>query len=378
MAKGDAWSGSAAVDKLNTAGWGANTLVAFFTDTGAGESIVYSTDNGSTFTYYENNPVAPPGGRDPKVVWYKYDDADTPLNSTAAALGGHWVMARHGMSFWTSADMKDWTLQSELPGYHECPEIFELPVDGKNQDTRWVVYGVDAQYAIGQFEGRTFTPEHKGKHRAHYGPYYASQTFNNTPDGRRIQMGCVPIPGPGPYQQHISFPHRLTLRTTTDGIRMFAEPIAEIAKLHGTKRTIPAGTLSSGVAKATSVRGQQFDIRVNVRVGTADEVVISASGLWITYDAVKQQLNVGGEERRPLNRRWSTVNVPLAPVNGVIGIQMLVDNSLMEIVGNNGRVFITAKHGYQGTVDQISITANGGSAYLNSFEAHEVNSIWGN
>jgi len=274
--------------------------------------------------------------------------------------------------------MKDWTLQSELPGYHECPEIFELPVDGASHNTRWVVYGVDAQYAVGRFDGRTFTPEHEGKHRVHYGPYYASQTFDNTPDGRRIQMGCVPIAGPGPYQQHISFPHRLTLRATTDGIRMFAEPIAEIARLHSAKHTIPAGTLSSGVAKSASVRGKQFDIRVNFRVGTADEVVISASGLSITYDAVKQELNVGGEELHPLNKKWRTVNVPLAPVNGVIDIQMLVDNSLMEIVGNDGRVFITAKHGYQGSVDQISITANGGSAYLNRFEAYEVNSIWGN
>jgi len=377
MARGDAWSGSAAVDKFNTAGWGTNTLVAFFTDTGAGESIAYSTDNGNTFTYYENNPVVAPGGRDPKVIWYEYDAADTPLSTGAAALGGHWVMARHGMSFWASTDMKDWALQSELPGYHECPEIFELPVDGNKGNTRWVVYGVDAQYAIGRFDGRTFIPEHEGKHRVHYGPYHASQTFNNTPDGRRIQMGCVPIAGPAPYQQHISFPHRLTLRITTDGIRMFAKPIAEIARLHGTKHAIPAGTLSSGVARSTSVRGKQFDIRAGFRVDTADEVVISASGLSIVYDAINRKLNVGGEEYRPLNPFWSTVNVPLAPVDGAIDIQILVDASLMEIVGNNGRVFITAKHGYQGLVDRLSITANGGSAYLNSFEAYEVKSIWG-
>ncbi len=69
----------------NTAGWGENTLVAFLTDTGAGESIAYSTDGGETFTWYEGNPVVKHKGRDPKVIWYAYDDSDKPLNRRSAA-----------------------------------------------------------------------------------------------------------------------------------------------------------------------------------------------------------------------------------------------------------------------------------------------------
>ena len=58
MARWDAFSGSAVIDKLNTAGFGKNALVAIFSDTGAkGEALAYSTDQGKTFTTYEKNPV---------------------------------------------------------------------------------------------------------------------------------------------------------------------------------------------------------------------------------------------------------------------------------------------------------------------------------
>jgi hypothetical protein len=69
MARGACFSGSATVDKMNTSGWGPNTLVAFLTDTGAGEAVAHSKDNGRTFTWYEGNPVVRHKGRDPKVIW---------------------------------------------------------------------------------------------------------------------------------------------------------------------------------------------------------------------------------------------------------------------------------------------------------------------
>jgi len=417
MARGICASGSATVDKLNTAGWGANTLVAFFSDNRTpnnGESIAYSTDDGNTFTYYEKSPFLHHVGRDPKVIWYEYDANDTPLNERAKELGGHWVMAvfdetrvnpkekpSRYIQFHTSINLKDWTYQDHISGYFECPELFELPVDppsqtssakasavkglrgtsGKKQETRWVVFGANSEYQIGEFDGRTFTPDHKDKYRLHYGKYYAAQTFNNTPDGRRIQIGWVRIKSPGPYNQHFSFPHRNTLRATSDGIRMFAEPIEEIAKLHKKNNTIATQTLKDGVAKSTAVNGKLFDIRANYDVGTAKSVVITAGNVTITYDAVKKMLHQN-ETTGPLKD-----GIPLEPVNSRINIQILVDNSFLEVIGNNGRIYFTdtycscrkfsQEHNNQGDFDKISIQANGGSAKLNSFDAFEIKSIWG-
>jgi fructan beta-fructosidase len=139
------FSGSAVVDARNTAGFQSGdekTIVAAFTDTGCGEAIAYSNDRGRTFTYYEGNPVVKHKGRDPKVIWYEP--------------GGHWVMAVYteqdasrAIAFYTSPNLKDWEYQSRLDGFYECPELFELPVDGDPANTRWVVFAADAKYVLG-------------------------------------------------------------------------------------------------------------------------------------------------------------------------------------------------------------------------------------
>lgn len=368
MAKGDCFSGSATVDKKNTSGWGKNALVAFFTDTGCGEAVAYSTDGGDTFTYYEKNPIVKHKGRDPKVIWYEYDKDDTPLSDTAKKLGGHWVMVVYdekpgigkNAAFYTSTDMKEWTEQSHTPSYFECTELFELPVDGNKKNTRWVIFAADARYAIGAFDGRTFTPEHEGKHQVHWGSYYASQTFSNSPDGRRIQIGWAKIGAPGPYNQHFSFPHRLTLRTTEDGIRMFAKPIKDIEKLHAKSTEADERGLEAGKPVWLSVGSDLLDVRLTVEVGGAREIILEIPKRMVKYEVEQGKLN----------------GVPLKPVDGKISMQVLADRSITEIVGNDGRIYITCAGHPKQEVEKISVVANGGNAKLISFEAHEVKSIW--
>ena len=371
MAKGDCFSGGGTVDVKNTAGWktGKNdVLVAFLTDTGAGEAVAYSNDNGKTFTWYEGNPVVKHRGRDPKVTWYTYHEKDTPLNDKAKELGGHWVMVvyddqkEHGRNaaFYTSTDLKAWTEQSHLPGYYECTELFELPVDSEKDKTRWVVFAADARYAVGAFDGKTFTPEHEGKHRVHWGNYYASQTFENSPDGRRIQMGWVKIATPGvPFNQTFSFPHELTLRSTEGGIRMFAEPVQEIEKLHKKKHSQAAVVLAESPV-TVNVAGELFDIRATIEVGDAKQVGLDIGGNRVVYDVAGKKLNDAG----------------MTPVDGKISMQVLVDRQMLEICGNDGRVFITSGRRVKGKVSAIQAFAQGGEAKLVKLEVYELDSIW--
>ena len=181
------FSGGAVVDWNNTGGFktgSEDVIVASYTSTGRGEAIAFSNDRGRTFVDYEGNPVVKHSGRDPKIIRYEE--------------GGHWVMAvydemegKRGIAFYTSSDLKEWKRESRIEGYYECPEIFELPVDGDESRTRWVVYAADGAYAIGSFDGRRFVPDHEGKFRFNWGNcFYASQTFSDVPeeDGRRIQI----------------------------------------------------------------------------------------------------------------------------------------------------------------------------------------------
>jgi fructan beta-fructosidase len=353
-----AFSGSAVVDEQNTAGWqqgNDKVIVAAYTSTGRGECLAYSRDRGRTFVEYEGNPVVRHKGRDPKLIWHE------PTR--------HWVMAVYdeegedtrAIAFYTSPDLKQWTLASKLPGYFECPEIFALPVDGVHNNIRWVVFAADAKYAIGKFDGRAFTPDHDGKHQLHHGAYYASQTFSNAPDGRRIQIGWAKIDMPNmPFNQTFSFPHQLTLRTTPDGTRLFAEPIQEIVLLHKAKHVLEDKQLISDRPTELDVAGALFDIRASFEIGSATEVGLDIGGNPVTYDVAANKLN----------------SAELNPIDGKLSMQILVDRPMIEISGNAGRVVITSPRRKLGDVRRITAFAKGGDARLLNLEVHELKSIW--
>ena len=233
---GTMFSGSAVIDYDNTSGFGKKNIpamVAIYTADNPEKQlqcIAYSLDKGRTWTKYEKNPVIDSkekwnskDTRDPKVFWYQP--------------GKHWVMAlneRDGHSIYTSSNLKDWKYESHTTGFWECPELFELSVDGNTAHTKWVMYGASGTYMLGAFDGKKFTPEH-GKYYFATGTAYAAQTFTNIPaqDGRRIQIAWGRVNHSGmPFNGMMLLPVELTLRTTKDGIRLFSYPVKEIASLY--------------------------------------------------------------------------------------------------------------------------------------------------
>lgn len=234
-ALGTMFSGSAVIDYENTSGFGSKknpAMVVAYTASSANrqvQCIAYSLDRGRTFTKYEKNPVV-----DSKEKWNSVDTRDPRLFWYAP--GNHWVMVlneRDGHSIYTSADLKEWTYQSHVTGFWECPELIELPVDGDKTRTKWVMYGASGTYMIGSFDGKRFTPE-GGKYCYTTGSIYAAQTINNIPasDGRRIQIGWGRISHPDmPFNGMMLLPTELTLQTTKEGIRLVNRPVKEVEAL---------------------------------------------------------------------------------------------------------------------------------------------------
>ena len=232
---GAIFSGTAVIDYNNTSGFGKDgipPMVAIYTvhsPDNERQCIAYSHDKGRTFTKYEGNPVIDSKARwnskdlrDPKVFWYQ------PTRN--------WVMVlfeRDGNSIYTSSNLKDWKYESHTTGFWECPQFFELAVDGNKKNLKWVMYGASGTYMTGMFDGKVFTPE-KGKYYFGNGDLYAAQTFDNIPesDGRRIQIGWGRIQQQGmPFNGMMLMPTELTLKTTKEGIRMFNTPVKEVDKL---------------------------------------------------------------------------------------------------------------------------------------------------
>jgi len=352
-----AFSGSAIVDKDNTAGFKTgdeDVIVAAYTSTGRGECIVYSNDRGRTFAEYQGNPVVKHAGRDPKLIWY--------------APGRHWVMAvydefekKRFIAFYSSPDLKTWTFQSRVEGYFECPELFELPVDGKAGNTRWVLYAADAKYSVGRFDGKMFAAGHAGKHQVHWGAFYASQTYNDVPDGRRIQIGWGQIAMEGmPFNQMMTFPCELTLRSTEDGIRMYAKPVKEIEALRMTKHAREEITLDAGRPLSLPVSGNLFEIQAEFAVGNAKSFGVEVAGTRVVYDVAKGSL----------------MNMPLKPVDGKLRMQVLMDRSSLEVCGNDGRVYLTQAFSNPGNIAAVSLFSEAGQTKLVRLEVYELKSVW--
>lgn len=230
---GTMYSGSAVFDERNTSGFGSEKhpplVYAYTADRSDREvqCVAYSLDGGMTLNKYKGNPVIDSydmwqthDTRDPRLFWYEK--------------GEHWVMVlneRDGHSIYTSSDLKSWTYQSHVPGFWECPDLFELSVDGNPDNTRWVMLGASNTYMIGRFDGKNFVPE-GGKYRFCTGTIYAAQTISHAPDGRRIQIGWGRAAHPGmPFNGMMLLPTELTLKTTCDGIRMVSQPISEVKSL---------------------------------------------------------------------------------------------------------------------------------------------------
>ena len=194
-ALGTIFSGNSVVDKENTAGFGKDVVIAFYTSAGNAQtqSIAYSTDNGMSFEKYANNPIITsdvPDFRDPKVFW----NEDLKQWNLILASGQQ-------MNIYSSKNLKDWKYEScfgEEYGNHggvwECPDLLKI-------GDKWVLIcninpggpfgGSATQYFVGTFDGHKFTCESKPEVTKwmDYGKdHYATVSFSNAPNGRIVVL----------------------------------------------------------------------------------------------------------------------------------------------------------------------------------------------
>lgn len=383
---GTIFSGSGVVDHNNTAGWQSGdekVMVCIYTSAGTHvqpqvdftQSVAYSNDRGRTWTKYAGNPVLGHvigSNRDPKVIWH--------------GPTGKWVMALYldeeEYAIFTSPDLKNWTRTCTLTigGCSECPDLFELPVDpplpggsdaasDDETNTKWVFWGGNGNYLLGSFDGETFTPE-SGPHQSNWGGNcYAAQTWSDIPseDGRRLQIAWMSggkYPDM-PFNQQMSFPVELTLRTTPDGPRLGKMPVREIAGIRAKTHSWADTAITPGENLLSEVSGELFDIRAEIEIGDASEVGFTLRGQKVQYDVAAATVTC-------LDK-----TAPLAPVEGRITLRILLDRTSIEVFGNNGTISMPTCFLPDATDRGIAIYAAGGEARVVSMDVHELKSAWG-
>ncbi|HPA04637.1 MAG TPA: glycoside hydrolase family 32 protein [Candidatus Hydrogenedentes bacterium] len=370
---GTIFSGSAVVDAENTSGFQAGPhppLVAVFTYAGEfgtpkrpyTQAIAYSNDRGRTFTKYAGNPVVEnlgPGNRDPKVFWH--------------APAAKWVMVlyagtRNDFVLLGSPDLKTWERLSNItfPEGHECPELFELPVDGDPANTRWVLWEAAGRHLIGRFDGVTFTPETEVLTSEWGRNCYAGQTYNNAPGGRRIFIAWMSggnYPGM-PFNQQMTFPREFTLRSTGDGPRLFARPIAEIETIREARGHWADAALEPGANPLKELKGDLWDIDAVLRPADGARVALTVRGTPIVYDAAKATLSCLD----------TSADVPLQ--DGALSLRVLVDRTSIEIFANDGRVVMSYCFLPDLLDSSLALTCEEGSARIGRMDVYAVRPTW--
>ena len=389
---GPIFSGTSVVDWDNTSGLQTGdekVIVAFYTAAGyilpenkpGVQCIAYSNDRGRSWTKYAGNPVLKEFthlNRDPKVFWHE------PTKKWIMVITlntGAWNEDNRFMIL-TSPNLKEWTetQRFEMPTACDCPDMFELPVDGDKNNTRWVIWGGDGTHAIGTFDGRAFAREgsihlplvtwqQKG------GNGYSAQTFSDVDasDGRRIQMTSWFQYYKGQFRgmfkgasfcNPISFPVELTLRTFPEGIRLCRKPVKEIELLHKKRHCRTNVSLSGGDNPLAGVSGDLLDIRAEIDPGDATEIGFTLRGVEIKYD-VK-------------NRKLSCFDVvaDVEPINGRIQMQILLDRTVLELFANAGKVSISDTFIAKPEDKALRMYAKGGAAKIISLDVYELESIW--
>ncbi|TQJ36679.1 glycoside hydrolase family 32 protein [Arthrobacter sp. SLBN-122] len=386
------FSGSAVFDEFNTSGFGtaANPpLVAIYTSayTGASplagrqaQSLAYSLDEGLTWTKYHGNPVldrASAEFRDPKVFWYD------------GGAGSYWVMVaveavQRQVVLYKSDDLKAWEHLSTFGpanatgGVWECPDLFELPVDGDPQDTRWVLIvnlnpggiagGSAGQYFLGTFDGVAFRSESTvteglqtdGSRMREYGwldwgrDYYAAVSFSNAPDGRRVMIGWMnnwdyarETPT-GDWRSAMSLPREVSLIRVDGKPALRQQAIDPFSGLEPAQLQLGPQALAPGLL-ALPAAAEVARIDVEFRPGTADSVGLlvgtaDTERTVVSYDVAEGILRLDRRESGNISFHAAfpsieAVAVPLR--DGRLRLRVYLDRCSVEVFAQDGLATVT-------------------------------------
>jgi len=415
------FSGSAVVDHSNTSGFGDNAtppIVAVYTSAfeegtpNQAQSLAYSTDGGETFIKYKENPVLDhddPDFRDPNVMW---DD-----------LREEWVMVvalptQHKVAFYSSPNLIDWEFLSEfgpagaVDGIWECPDLFQLPVDGDPGNMKWVLHvdmnpgavagGSGSQYFVGDWNGESFIEEKSTSNNeilwTDYGTdFYAAISWSNVPkeDGRRLWVGWMnnwdyanQIPT-SPWRSAMSVPRSVELKSTGDQLRLVQQPVDELKALRKDHVQLQNVSVVNGEVKSLSdqnISGKAYEIEVEIDPADADVVGLMLRAgeeeyTLVGYDAVKGTTFVDRTQsgESGFSDLFEVRNdAPTRLENGVVKLHLLVDWSSVEVFVGNGEAVLTNRIFPDPENRDIRLFAEGGDATFVHFDFWTLESIWKN
>ena len=406
--KGAAWSGGAVIDYNNTSGLfndsvpSGSRMVLFVTYETSNPKIgiVYSLDHGETWIEYnqfviknENNKYSA-DLRDPKVIWYENEELPN---------GGKWllIVGVPTVKLFSSDDLLNWEYESEILNVSggtvnsECPDIFKLPVDGNQNNMKYVVSTGGTSYIVGNLaieEGKiVFRGEQAGKKMftgpnlwTNRGELYATQTFFNDKLNRTVLMSWVVDRTASQIEEKVwngaqSLPMEAKLKTKDGAIVLNLYPVEEVKGQRGNVLGQEQNkTLADGdYIEVTDTNHSKYDVELEIDVSNAESFhILLADGgddyysPMVAYDARRHVLSYIASISESTNT--VTVADTVLPINGVIKLRIIVDASIVEIYANDGEANLHGMMFPPKDANSFSIEVGSGTAIVKNFEIYAL------
>lgn len=340
-ALGTIFSGSCVVDKDNTAGFGKNAVIAFYTSAGEAQtqSMAYSTDGGRTFNKYGKNPVVTfnaPDFRDPKVFWYDGTN--------------RWIMmlaVGQEMQIWSSANLKDWQKESSFGseygnhgGVWECPDLLKI-------EDKWVLIcninpggpfgGSATQYFVGDFDGHKFTCESMPKVTKwlDYGKdHYATVSFSNAPDGRTVVLAWM---SNWQYANQVPTRQFRSANSIARDLGLFKDGEETYVSVIPSKETL--------AMRGKKIKNPTDACEIVVDVKGSMELILSntkGEQVVMKYDAQKQTFAMNRKQSGDISFSEAFPIETTAPTHGALKqLRLFIDHSSIEAFASDGKMAMT-------------------------------------
>jgi len=156
----------------------------------------------------------------------------------------------------------------------------------------------------------------------------------------------------------------LTLRSTEDGHRLFAEPIAETSNIDRRRHTWVNETVELGTNLLADLTGELFHLRGQFEVRSAGQMGFTIRGTEVLYDAAKERISCNGK------------STALKPKNGKITLEILVDRNSIEIFGNSGQVYMPIGQILSEENKRLELFSRGSDVKVDRLDVYELKSIW--
>ncbi len=296
------------------------------------QRLAVSIDNGRRLTKIKDVfvPTIEKENRDPKIFWHEQSNAYIMVL---------WLQEDE-FAILRSSDLKDFSISQRLrlKDAFECPDLFELTVEGK-EEKKWVFWCADGYYYIGNFDGYTFTCESDKLVSYSSKLPYAAQTISG------LSNRVVSIPWlralfkDRPYTGAMGIPREFSLIETKEGLRLQHNLCKEYLNARKLTNTI---SLKENIEISRTQKPMEIELTWKGDCRERFEIVIGTEVIYVDY--ANRKITRNNEESVQLLEHFSGEQ-----------LSIIIDDKIVEVTACESTIYIVHELTEQPHADKIKL-----------------------